>query len=291
MDTNRVSRFMGGIWIFTSLLWGLLSVLAVVYGLQWLERTQAGLDENLGLVADSLSSVTSLIVETTDVISATHQSLSTVGVATEDATATLTDMRPLIWKTTKVISEDVPVALDGVQESMPSLIETAKLVDESLTWIADFQIAIPIPFRSDYVFDFGVDYAPEVPLDQSLEEMSGNLASVPEDLRSMEEDLDSLDLNLVGIRDDLSQLSENIEDLNAQINEVYPELEALTESLSDIESSFAEVQEGLPAGFARARMILFVLMGLLLLSQIPTLFVGWLLAGGKFQFLSEDEKA
>ncbi|HBX68893.1 MAG TPA: hypothetical protein DEH25_05780 [Chloroflexi bacterium] len=289
MNAKRVSRLMGSIWIITSLLWATLSVLGLIYGLRWLENMRSGLEENLGLVVDSLGSVEGIIVETSNVITATYQSLQTVSTSTGDASDTVTDMRPLIWKTTQVVTGDVPTALDGVQDSMPSLIETAKTVDQTLTWIADFKIVIPIPFAPDYVFDFGFSYAPEIPLDQALEVMSGNLEGVPDDLRSMESDLDTLDANMSVIRDDLAQLSENITSLNEQIAAINPRLDEFAQNISAIEISFSEMQETLPNSFLTAKRIFSGIMGLLLLTQIPSLYWGWVMMNGNL--LSEQEKS
>ena len=285
---TRISRIMGGIWIMTSLLWAIASVLGLLYGLRWLENMKSGLDQNLGLVVDSLGTLESLISESTNVISSTYQSLETVSDSTANASVTITEMRPLIWKTTKVITDEIPNALDGVQESMPTLIETAKSVDETLNWIANFQIVIPIPLTADYVFDFGVSYAPEVPLDQALETMSGNLDEVPDDLRAMETDLDNLDANFLLIRDDLSQLSDDIAVLNERIVVVNPKLTVMVENIAGIETSFGEMQTKLPASFTLAQNILKIVMGLLLLTQIPSLYLGWIMASGAL-FTASDE--
>jgi len=289
MNAKQISRVMGGVWIFTSFSWAVLGVLGLIYGLSWLESTESKVDEKFGLLVDSLDAAENLVTESTKIISATHQSLDNIGNSTEDASSTLTDMRPLIWKTTKVVTEDVPTALEGVQDSMPSLIETAKSVDETLNWIANFQIVIPIPFRADYVFDFGISYAPEVPLDQALENMSGNLEGVPDDLRVMEEDLDNLDANLLIIRDDLSLLSNDIETLTDQIASVNPRLNALAARISDIEESFSEIQNTIPISFEKVKNILIGVMGLLLLTQIPSFYMGWLLIRGSV-FSDSEEK-
>jgi hypothetical protein len=290
MKKNRISQVMGAIWIATSLLWAIAGVLGLIYGLRWLENTKLGLDKNLDLMADSLGSIENLVGESTNVISSTYQSLETVSASTADASVAITEMRPLIWKTTKVVTEEIPNALDGVQDSMPSLIETAKSVDETLNWIANFKIVIPIPLTSDYVFDFGVNYSPEVPLDQALEKMSGNLVEVPDDLRAMETDLDNLDTNFLLIRDDLSQLSDDLVLLNESIAEINPKLNEIAVNISDIQVSIVEMQAKLPASFTQAQTIFKMIMGLLLVTQIPSFYLGWILVRGALFSASEQEK-
>lgn len=280
METSQISRVMGGIWIITSTLWVIFAVLGLIYGINWLNNTQTKLDENLGLLVDSLDSVENPVIESVSVISTTHQSLETIGQALDDTSATLTDMRPLIWKTTKLVTEDVPNALDGVQGSMPSLVATAKSVDETLTWLSNFGFTIPNPFGADWSYDLGISYAPEVPLDQAMETMSGNLEEVPDDMRAMEEDLDNMDANLLIIRDDLSLLSGNIDAVNSHIAGINPRLIILSESISEIETSFTEMQSALPESFDKAKNILIGVIGVLLLTQVPSFYMGWLLVSG-----------
>jgi len=224
MSTKQISRFMGIFWIVVSLLWAGLGLWGLTAGMEWLSATQSALDENLSLMVDSLDSVEGLILETTDVVSATSQSLTTTVSSLENASIAVADMRPLIWQTSKVVTEQVPDALDGVQDSMPTLIATAKSVDETLRWLSSFGFTVPNPFGADWTYDLGINYAPEVPLDQALEEMSGNLEGTPDDLRAMEDDLDTVDADLLLIRDDLTQLSEDIAVLNAQLQQANPQL-------------------------------------------------------------------
>ena len=261
MQSKSLSRAMGIIWITTSLLWAVLGIAGLLYGLNGLENIQAGLSDNLTLAVESLDSVHALVDETTEVISATHQTLRTVQQATHDTGTSLADLRPLIWTTTKVVTIQVPDALEGVQDSMPTLIETAKSVDETLVWLSGFKFTIPNPFGTDWSYDLGVDYHPEVPLDQALEEMSGNLEGLPDDLRDMEEDLDAADANLIILSDDLADLAGDIEIANQQIAEITPQMESIANNIEAIQQSLQATQEAIPKSFETARNIMLVILG------------------------------
>ncbi len=293
MRSKDLSRVMGMIWIVTSLLWAAFGVAGLLYGFSWIDSIQVSLDDNLTKVTESLDSVHSLVNGTTDVVSATYQSLETVQRSTHDVSIALADARPLLWTTTKVVTIDVPDALDGVQDSMPSLIETAKSVDETLTWLSNFQFTIPNPFGADWSYDLGINYDPGVPLDQALADMSGNLEGVPEDLREMKESLSTADANLVIVSDDLALLAGDLETMNQQISDINPELESLAENIENVQLSFQEIQEEIPESFETARRVIGLILGLLIFTQLPFIYMGWLLVSGEItssQALDDVEK-
>jgi septal ring factor EnvC (AmiA/AmiB activator) len=281
MNTRQISRFMGVFWMAVSLFWAGLGVWGLLTGLDWLESTQDALDENLALAVDSLDAMENLLIETTDAVSATSQSLTTTVSSLENASAALSDMRPLIAKTSEVVTEQVPEALDGIQDSMPTLISTAKSVDETLRWLSGFGFTVPIPFGTDLHYDLGIDYAPEVPLDQALEEMSDNLKDTPDDLRAMQDDLDIVDADLLLISDDLTRLSDDIDALNMQLRQTGPQLSTLAANTAAIRESFSAAQMGVPKVFSTLARLLRWALVLLLVGQIPFLYMGWLLASGK----------
>ncbi len=280
MNVKNVSRVIGVIWISISLLWAGLGIAGIYYISSWLESTQASLTNNLTLVVDTLESVSVLVDGSTNVISSTHQSLATTQVSVHDASTTLADLRPLLWNTTKVVTVDVPDALDGMQDSIPSLIETAKSVDDTLTWLSNFNLTIPNPFGSDWTYDLGITYNPSVPLDQAMEDMSQSLENVPEELRELDESLATTDANLIIVSDDLAYLAGDIEILNEQIQEIVPQMEGLAGNIEEFQATFVEAEESIPESFAFAQKILLAILGLLILTQVPTMFMGGLLISG-----------
>ena len=282
MDSKQISRFMGIFWILLSLLWAGLALWGLFSGLGWLGATQAAVDDNLSLAVESMNSIEALILETTDVISSASAVLTTTVTSLENTTAALTDMHPLIGQTGKVVTVQVPETLEGIQNSMPTLIATAKSVDETLAWLSGFGFTVPNPFGADWHYNLGINYAPEVPLDQALDEMNENLADTPDDLRAMSDALDAVEADLLLTSDDLTQLSEDVAALNMQLQETVPQLTQLASNTAEIRTSFSAAQAGLPLLFDTFTCFARWIMILLLLSQIPFLYMGWLLTKGRF---------
>lgn len=280
MNLKNISKVFGGIWIISSLIWAGLGIAGIIAGFDWLAETEKRTDENLSLVAESLTSIQGLVTETTDVLSSTQQSLTTVQVALRDAGVGLNNLRPLLSDTTIVVTSDVPEALDGVQNSMPSLIETAKTMDDTLTWLSDFEVTIPNPLGRDWRFDLGIAYEPDVPLDQALEDVNEKLADIPENLRDMEESLSTADRNLIVVSDDLAYLADDIETMSQQVHEIVPQMEILGDNIGSIQDNIENTQASLPATFATVQNRLRLILWLLIFSQIPSIYMGGLLVSG-----------
>ena len=274
MIGKKISQVMGVIWIVTSLLWGILGVMGILYISNWVGSAQSKLDHNFLVIDETLDSVQDVIIETSDVISSTSQSLGTLQKSLSDASTTLLEIQPLIRKTTKVVTVEVPDALDGVQVSMPSLIETAKSIDETLTWLSDFKITIPNPFGADWNYDLGISYNPGVPLDQALDSMSQNLVDIPDDLRELDQNLSDTDTNLKLVSDDLDLLANDIKITNERIEEVAPRIQVFIGHVDDVQISLRETQTSVINFFDLGQKVLTAILLLLIISQIPSIYMG-----------------
>jgi hypothetical protein len=290
MIGKYLSRIVGLMWILTSLLWGVLGVMGILYTSNWVESAQSKLEVDFLAIDNSLDSVRVVVIETSDVISSTNQSLGTLQRSVYDASTSLSDIRPLIGKTTKVVTIDVPEALDGVQESMPSLIETAKSVDETLTWMSNFEITIPNPFGTDWNYDFGISYNPAVPLDQALESMSLNLVGIPDDLRDLDQNLSETDNNLIVVSDDLALLADDIKNTNEKLIEVLPRIEDFIGYVDNVQSSLQDTQESVFNFFDFGQKVLKAILFLLVVSQIPSIFMGVQLVRGELTHKQPDNE-
>lgn len=267
-------RIVGVIWIATSFLWGILGVMGILYISSWIETAQSKLEVNFLVIDETLDSVRDVIIETSEVISSTNQSLGTLQNSISASSTTLSDIRPLIWKTTEVVTSDVPDALDGVQVSMPTLIETAKSVDETLTWLSNFKLSLPNPFGPDWSYDLGITYNPEVPLDQSLESIGQNLVDIPDELRELEQNLSDTDNNLQVVSEDLSLLSDDIKNTNERIEGVVPRIDIFIGQVNEVQISLRETQTSVYNFFDLSQKVLTTILVLLIISQIPSLYMG-----------------
>ncbi|MBL6965609.1 MAG: hypothetical protein ISR60_03550 [Anaerolineales bacterium] len=274
MSNTLIFRFMGGMRLLLSIIWAGLSIAAAFYGDQVLQDVQIRLSESLELADVNLTTLTAIIEETGDVLLAAQTSLETVHQTTVDVSLTLTDTRPLVDDAAQVITQDIPIALDGVQASMPSVIETAAAVDETLIFLSAFQFTVPNPFGADLTLGLGIDYAPEVPLDIALESLGSNLEDIPGELRGLEDDFENTSINLLTLRDDLSALADDLYLINQQVDELYPQVDALAASIQQLHQSLSQIQTQLDTKIQNIWLGYLVLLGLVFISQIPAAYQG-----------------
>ncbi|MBT3390886.1 MAG: hypothetical protein HN413_10805 [Chloroflexi bacterium] len=274
MSNTFIFRLMGGMRLLFSIIWAGLTIVAGFYGDQVLRDVQIRLQDSLELADGNLTALNAMIEVTGDVLLTVQNSLDTVHQTTVDLSLTLTDTRPLVDDAAQVITQDIPIALDGVQASMPGVIETAAAVDETLIFLSAFQFTVPNPFGADLTLGLGIDYAPDVPLDIALESLSSNLEDIPGELRGLEDDFGNTSVNLLTLRDDLSALADDLYLINQQVDELYPQVDALAASVQQLHQSLSQIQTQLDAKIQKIWLGYLVLLGLIFISQIPAAYQG-----------------
>jgi ABC-type transporter Mla subunit MlaD len=275
---GRVFGFVG---LLTGVLWLALGLAGIFYGLRVLEDVSTRLDAGLQTTLDNLETVQDSLELSTSIIYSVNDTLETVELTAADASRTICEPRPLLDDASNVLTQDVPDALEGVQAAMPGVLSTASLVDQTLMLLDRFKFAIPIPFGQSIELGLGIDYEPEVPLKYALEDASSNLDGVPETLRDMRGSLDTASDNLATIGEDITALTKDLSTVNRQIAGIGPQLERFGESIGEIQGTIQTVQAGVPQALEQVKVGLVGAMALLSLTQIPSLYVGWLLLSGR----------
>jgi phage-related protein len=270
------TQIMGTLRVIFCFLWMGLGVLGLVYGLRGLDWAEDALERNISGVTANIEVINNLLTEMIDVVDRVDASLSTVERSMIDASFILDDSRPLIDVASRVVAQDLPQALDDVQQSMPAVIEAAATIDQTLSLLSKFKFSLPNPFGADWEFSLGVDYEPPVPLEESLVSLSANLEGIPDTMRSVEGDLVTADLNLAVMGDNLFDIAYDMDLMRAQIADINPEIEAMISNLGEVQSSLAATQDGYPRILGTTRKVFVGVMVLFILTQIPTAYFGFL---------------
>jgi hypothetical protein len=102
----------------------------------------------------------------------------------------------------RISGEDLPEVIESLQETMPSLIQVANVIDGTLGALSRI----------------GVPYDPEVPFDDALEGVQEAIADLPAQVRTQADLID-------GAADDLARIGDDAGDLFVELGTVRTQLE------------------------------------------------------------------
>ena len=179
------------------------------------------------LADDLLESVRGTVVSVEDALLAVADGLRTTQQSAADASITLTQLSALTSNLGDLVSEDVPGSLDSVRASLAPIEATAGVLDGTLRALSFF----------------GVDYDPETPLDEAIDDLDQRLADIPADLRrqgplirSAADSLNDFGSDTLVIADDLSDLRRELRTTAATVAGYQVTIAEATELLDDVES-------------------------------------------------------
>jgi methyl-accepting chemotaxis protein len=249
-----------------------------------------GFDDSLGLVSDSLDTVSDTLLLTKSTMIEVSQTFTTTQKTAVDLSVTVIETQPLIDQVGVIIGNDVPDSLDAIQATIPDLVQVAGTIDDTLTTLSNFRFSIPIPFRAPIEFDLGIDYAPATPFDTSVQQIGDSLADTPDKLRSIRETLDTTSENLEIISADILLLSADLEDINANLKDVPPLLDEYIATVTIVNDNIRTSREVFKTQLGQIKQGLtwvFVWFGL---TQLAPLYLGTelLLLQRRKRILAED---
>lgn len=141
-----------------------------------------------------------VIEDALDVVALTLVDVDGVFSQTEE---TLGDVSLVILSTATLLNDEIPSQIEAIQGAMEGLIGTANVVDGILSALA---------FA-------GIDYDPEVPLDDALVAVNDELGQLSESFAGDAANLFSLTVSVNRLTDEISVVGDSLADLDGQIGE------------------------------------------------------------------------
>ncbi len=268
----------------------ILSIVGVITGRQLVDAIGASIRGNLTTTVDSLDTVRETLVLTRSTVAQLETGLETAEESASNVSTAISESRPLLTESSRIVTGDVPESIETFQESLPALIEVSAAMDSTLRRLSAFSIdrsILGIPLN----FDLGVNYDPEVPFDQSVRELGESLEGMPEQLRSLEEYIDTTDENLVTMSEDLARLSADLETINSTMDEVEPLVNEYITIVTEVADNARESRLLLDRQLAQAKLVVTVIMIWFGLLQVAPIYLGWELVSGhrETRLLTEPE--
>lgn len=205
----------------------------------------------VGDLADSIEASEVLFERTTEAV----ESIETASRSTVRA---LSSVGAVLDDTTELAGEGVADSLEAAVDTLPGLISTGRVIDNTMQALS-------------FV---GVDYDPDVPLDESLSDLEATLAPLPDQIRDQVALLEDVQTDLEDIADDGRELSGVL--LEARLDMMAAErvLRSARANAAAAAENIEEIEAGVDTYDTLARVVVVAASVALLAASLAPAFLG-----------------
>jgi methyl-accepting chemotaxis protein len=257
--TRSVPRWLGLTWLVAGTAGAVLALLGGWLGFVLIGNLASGLDASLAAAGTVLATTTEAVDLIDGVLDDTAQALSSMEETLQSGQQGMEDAAALTSSLGSLVTAEVPEALDGVLASMPALVDTARVIDRTMRALS-------------FV---GVDYNPEVPLDQSLAGIEETLQPLPEQLRAQKAALDGLASSMSDLAGNLGELSMQVSDLSDGLSDASALIDEYRTSVDDVSEVVESARSSLATQLQWARILLVLLCLTAAISLTAPALWGW----------------
>lgn len=276
-------KFLGIIMLLVAVTGLGISVAGVIVGRQLIDNIGAGLDQTLALSVESLDNIEDTLLLTKQTIRQVNDGVETVEGTALNLSRTLNETRPLLGQLSQVASEDLPASLEAIQSAIPTVSDAAAAIDDTLVTLNNFRIDQSI-FGIPIQYDLGINYAPDVPFDQTIDEVGGSLDGVPQRLRTLKIYLNVASTNLGTASGDMRSISRNLKTINTSVAAVEPLIDEYIRIVIETNVLIEETRIGIRRDLATAKLFVTITMIWIGLAQAAPFYLGWGLLQGRELF-------
>jgi hypothetical protein len=275
-----LKRIIGVILIVIGVMGIAVSVAGVRIGGQVVDQIGSGIDNTLTLLLGTMENTHETLAVTRATIETSADTLQTVETLTTNLTTTVADTQPLLIHTNEMLTNEVPTSIDGVQETIPTLVAVAGSIDDTLTTLNSFRIDESI-LGFSFNYSLGIDYAPDQQFDEAIIQIGDSLADIPDSLRGMEGDMDNAIDNMAIIQGDLDALTADLVQIEAEIRAFLPMIDEYMRLTLEINDNIRQTRTTLNSQMETMNSLILFAMVWLALFQLLPLYVGLELARGQ----------
>jgi methyl-accepting chemotaxis protein len=264
----KIKQFLG---IMVLILCGLGLVLSVVagYGLIRFRKPAIHRAENaLESAGDALAAAERGLAAAAGSLGPSLEMMATVQEAVREIAFSLEETEPLFDSMADVLGDELPVVISSTQDSLEAAQETAVVVDRVL-YALD-----AISFLS------GVTYDPEVPLAESVENVSASLDDLEPTFLVLEDGIEQADTNTAAVGAQLEALEENLAEMEEPLREAEDSLEEYREMTRDLQEQLEDMSGQLARWINRLAAGLGLILLWQMIIQAALFLYGWELVFG-----------
>ncbi len=257
---NTIGRRIIGI---TMVIFATISLIITVYGIyqiwQWREPLAENVSSTLDLVESTLQATAEGLVVVGESLDSVINSISGLESTVTTIATSIEDTAPLVSSLGTLTGDVLPKSVTSTQTALESAQDGARIIDTVLRALTIFN-------RSAY--------DPEVPLHESLREVSESLNDIPESLATMETSLNSTYDNLEVMQADISLIAEDIAAINEGLEEGKNVIKQYQELISEVQTRIDSFQSRLPSIVETLAWVLTFILIWLGIAQIGLLTQG-----------------
>lgn len=154
-------------------------------------RTATTVTRSIGPVAAIVDDLADAIEAIQTLFDRTTEAIESVENAARSSVRTIDSVSTVIDDTSELAGGEVADSLEAAVDTLPGLISTSRVIDNTMRALS-------------FV---GVDYDPEVPLDESLIELEASLAPLPDQIRDQADAVGQISADLDRIAEEGRELS------------------------------------------------------------------------------------
>lgn len=192
-------------------------------------RAHSQLATTVDPVADLLVDLGDSVEATELIVTTTVEAIESIESATSSGAGALDSVGQVIGNTANVVRGDLAGSIESVVDSLPALVDTGRVIDRTMRALSLV----------------GVDYNPEVPLNEALTDLEQSLRPMPDELRSQADALTAVRQEIDLIAVDADALAVTLEDALGDMAEAELVLESTAENVARAADSVTAIESEL----------------------------------------------
>ncbi len=239
------------------------------------------LDVALESTSETLDTVEQTLEQSRQTVDSINGTVGQVQATTNNLSRTIDDTQPLFGELALLVGEAIPSTISDVQNTIPNIAQTAKVVDDTLRLLSKLQIEETVPIINYKIsLGLGIDYDPEVAFDQAIEEVGSGLDPIAQASGNLESDLNMAGVNMEVLSQDLSELADRLGEMNDDMVAFRPLLDEYSSLVGEMQVNIADGQGRLDEQLATAKKVIVLVAVWLGLFQLLPIYFGLELASG-----------
>lgn len=273
---NLIRRIFG-IFVMLAGLVGLLLSLAGLAGL-WMARpgVNASLQNSIRTLYASADNSQKTLAITNRALEASVKSVDALAEMLATTRQIVDDTQPVLGQVNTIMGTDLPASFEAAGQSLTAAQDAAASLESAIKSFEAFQQAMAgVPLVSGLLPQNPVTYDPEVPLSDSLGDLSASIEDMPASFENMSTGLDNADDNLELVKANLEVMSTNVTGISANLQEYQAMVDESSASMGDLKTMLGGWQANLPYYLDMTALILALFLLWLLAAQIVIFSQGW----------------